>query len=43
LTLTLSEGPMGGTFEFTFERRGDIKLVKFIMNVRLIFFKLFKL
>ncbi|PKC11424.1 DNA repair helicase [Rhizophagus irregularis] len=27
LTLTLSEGPMGGTLEFTFERRGDIKLI----------------
>ncbi|CAG8638754.1 5586_t:CDS:10 [Funneliformis mosseae] len=27
LTLTLSEGPMGGTFEFTFERRDNIKLI----------------
>ncbi|GBB97934.1 hypothetical protein RclHR1_00310062 [Rhizophagus clarus] len=27
LTLTLSEGPMGGTLEFTFERRGDTKLI----------------
>ncbi|CAI2193932.1 15329_t:CDS:10, partial [Funneliformis geosporum] len=27
LTLTLSEGPIGGTFEFTFERHDNIKLI----------------